>query len=138
MMDGERKGDRGRTFVEKGGAAKPHYGSAQGLVHLWTTKEVAVALQVKEATIRHWVCVGYIPYVKFAGAVRFRPDVLQLWIEGISRHGNGKSPGEVSRELASEMLSAEAPTEVARRRGRRPGVRPTIEIAAAGTRKEVA
>jgi excisionase family DNA binding protein len=47
---------------------------------LWTTKEVATYLNVKESTIRHWVHIGYIPRIKFKGAVRFRePDIVE-WL----------------------------------------------------------
>ena len=39
---------------------------------LWNTPELAAYLTVIETTIRSWVHIGYIPYVKFQSLVRFR------------------------------------------------------------------
>jgi excisionase family DNA binding protein len=48
---------------------------------LWTVKDVAAYLKVKESTIRNWVHIGYIPHIKFRGAVRFRePDIVE-WLD---------------------------------------------------------
>ena len=57
-------------------------GPANGPSHLWDTKEVATFLNVKESTIRNWVHIGYIPHVKFRGAVRFQNLAITTWIEG--------------------------------------------------------
>ena len=52
-----------------------------GPSHLWDTKEVAAFLNVKESTIRNWVHIGYIPHIKFRGAVRYKRVAIENWIE---------------------------------------------------------
>jgi excisionase family DNA binding protein len=47
---------------------------------LWNTKEVASHLNVKESTIRYWTHIGYIPHIKFRGAVRFRESDIVDWV----------------------------------------------------------
>ena len=47
---------------------------------LWVVKEVADYLSVKESTIRHWTHIGYIPRIKFKGAVRFRKADIDEWL----------------------------------------------------------
>lgn len=47
---------------------------------LWITKDVAAYLNVKESTIRYWVHIGYIPHIKFRGAVRFREADIVEWL----------------------------------------------------------
>ena len=46
---------------------------------LMNNREVAEYLNVKEATIRHWVHIGYIPHIKFRGLVRFRRETIDAW-----------------------------------------------------------
>ena len=48
---------------------------------LWNSKEVAEYLNVKESTIRYWVHIGYIPHIKFRGAVRFRESDIVPWLD---------------------------------------------------------
>jgi len=48
---------------------------------LWNNKEVATFLNVKESTIRYWVHIGYIPHIKFRGAVRFRESDIVDWVD---------------------------------------------------------
>jgi len=52
--------------------------------NLWNTKEVSNYLNVKESTIRNWVHVGYIPHIKFRGAVRFREKDIVDWLKQCS------------------------------------------------------
>ena len=47
---------------------------------LWNNKEVAAYLNVTEATIRYWGHIGYIPRIKFRGAVRFRKADIDAWL----------------------------------------------------------
>jgi excisionase family DNA binding protein len=54
--------------------SEPHAGT------LWNTKEVAGFLNVKESTIRYWTHIGYIPRIKFRGAVRFREADIVEWV----------------------------------------------------------
>ena len=48
---------------------------------LLNTRDVAAYLAVKESTIRYWVHIGYIPYIKFRGAVRFRESDIAPWLD---------------------------------------------------------
>ena len=48
---------------------------------LWNASEVAGYLNVKESTIRYWVHIGYIPHIKFRGAVRFREADIVDWVD---------------------------------------------------------
>ncbi len=47
---------------------------------IWITKEVSAYLKVKESTIRYWTHIGYIPHIKFRGAVRFRKADIDAWL----------------------------------------------------------
>ena len=44
--------------------------------------EVAEMLGLSIATIRKWVLVGYIPYLKIGRAVRFSASDIQDWAKG--------------------------------------------------------
>ncbi len=48
---------------------------------LWNSNEVARHLNVKESTIRYWTHIGYIPHIKFRGAVRFRESDIAAWVD---------------------------------------------------------
>jgi excisionase family DNA binding protein len=47
---------------------------------LLNTRDVAAYLAVKESTIRYWIHIGYIPHIKFRGAVRFRETDIIEWL----------------------------------------------------------
>ena len=47
------------------------------LINVETTAEV---LGVAPKTIRKWVCIRFIPYVKLGSRVMFRPRSLELWL----------------------------------------------------------
>ena len=47
------------------------------LINVETTAEV---LGVAPKTVRKWICVRYIPYVKIGRRVMFRPKSLELWL----------------------------------------------------------
>ena len=73
---------------------------------LWNNKEVATFLNVKESTIRYWVHIGYIPHIKFRGAVRFREsDIVARWggDEFVALIGEG---GETVADLIDARLQA--------------------------------
>lgn len=55
--------------------------------NLLNVRQVAQLINVKESTIRHWVHVGCIPYVKFPGAVRFQEAEVLEWIDQRKRGG---------------------------------------------------
>lgn len=48
---------------------------------LLTRREVADRLAVSVDTIKRWEREGKIPRVKLPGAVRFRPEWLETWID---------------------------------------------------------
>ena len=49
----------------------------ENLINVETTAEV---LGVAPKTIRNWVFIRFIPYVKIGGRVLFRPKSLELWL----------------------------------------------------------
>lgn len=113
-----------RRVTGDSAAAKP-VPAPQGMpVALLTTKEVAAVLRVKESTVRHWVCIGALPNVKFPGAVRYRIDAIQAWIDSASRDGHGKPVSEVARDVAGEIYASPGGGGRMQRRGRRPAGRP--------------
>ena len=46
-----------------------------------TTKELSEYLAIPEGTIRVWVCLKKIPYVKFGRAVRFDIRKIDIWVD---------------------------------------------------------
>jgi excisionase family DNA binding protein len=119
--DNGEMGKKGRGGVE---VAKVGSGVPAFLTTLLTTKEVAALLRVKESTVRHWVCTGALPNVKFPGAVRYRVDAIQSWIDSASRDGHGKPVSEVARDVAGEIYASPGGSGSKPRRGRRPAGRP--------------
>ena len=67
--------------------------------HLLDTKEVAAFLNVKESTIRNWVHIGYIPHVKFRGAVRFQKAAIVKWVEECTVSSDSRDAGKLSRNI---------------------------------------
>jgi excisionase family DNA binding protein len=55
-----------------------------------TAKEAAEYLKVKLSTIRKWTHLGFIPYVKLRGAVRYDQAKIDEWIEKRSKEGRTK------------------------------------------------
>jgi excisionase family DNA binding protein len=68
---------------------------------LWKTTEVAAYLNVAESCIRHWVHIGYIPHVKFRGAVRFREKDILEWLDRCAATPR-TSPSEYSSRILRE------------------------------------
>jgi excisionase family DNA binding protein len=54
---------------------------------LLTAKQTADYLNVKLSTIRKWTHLGFIPFVKMRGAVRYDQAKLDAWIEKRSAEG---------------------------------------------------
>lgn len=48
---------------------------------LWDVKELNARTQIKIPTIRKFVLLKRIPYVKIGKLVRFRPQEIETWIE---------------------------------------------------------
>ncbi len=62
---------------------------------LLNTTEVAEILRVKASTIRKWVHLGFIPYVKLGRAVRFDRKDVEKWIRQRSHQGGGPQMLEI-------------------------------------------
>jgi len=78
---------------------------ANSRCHLWDTKEVAAFLNVKESTIRNWVHIGYIPHIKFRGAVRFQKLAITDWIEGCTVSNALPDARKVSSDILRSRYS---------------------------------
>lgn len=50
-------------------------------VPLMTVLELAAWLNLKESTIRKWVCYRKIPYISVGRAVRFRREDIEEWLK---------------------------------------------------------
>ncbi len=51
---------------------------------LLTYKEAAAFLTVSEATLRRWVMLRQVPFIKIGKSVRFDPAELEAWIRAQS------------------------------------------------------
>ena len=72
---------------------------------LWNTPELAAYLNVKETTIRYWVHIGYIPYIKFQSLVRFRKTDIDAWLD--QRTALGRTAAErmtTAKKISNEIL----------------------------------
>ena len=65
-------------------------------------REVAAYLNVKEATIRHWVHIGYIPHIKFRGSVRYRQETIDTWLEKCAV-GMRHTPKRIAQDILDRM-----------------------------------
>ena len=52
-----------------------------------TVNEVAEKLKVSPWTIRAWRSIGYIPYFKLRGVIRFRMSEIEKWLRKNERSG---------------------------------------------------
>jgi len=48
---------------------------------LLNVQELARWLNIKESTIRKWVCYRKIPYISVGRAVRFRREDIDQWLQ---------------------------------------------------------
>jgi len=48
---------------------------------LLTRRELMDFLKISEVTLNKWMRSGYIPYLKFKRAVRFRKSDIDVWLE---------------------------------------------------------
>ncbi|MFA6146994.1 MAG: helix-turn-helix domain-containing protein [bacterium] len=87
--------------------------SARPQAILWNTPELAAYLNVKEGTIRYWVHIGYIPYVKFQSLVRFRKTDIDAWLDNRTAPGRMTTAKKISEEIVEDILNRP-------RRGRAP------------------
>ena len=74
---------------------------------LLTAQEAADYLRVKVSTIRKWTHFGYIPKIKFGGAVRFDLDELDAWME--KRATKGRAQLKVSAHESQMRRSIQRP-----------------------------
>jgi excisionase family DNA binding protein len=54
---------------------------------LLTTNEIAEYLSVTPRTVRGYVAVDFIPYIKIGGNIRFKPSKIEKWVERKERKG---------------------------------------------------
>ncbi len=52
-----------------------------------TIDEIAARLKVSPWTIRAWRSMGYIPYFKLRGVIRFRMSEIEKWLRRNERAG---------------------------------------------------
>ena len=72
---------------------------------LWNTPELAAYLNVKETTIRYWVHVKYIPYIKFQSLVRFRKTDIDAWLDQRTALGRtAAGPMTTAKKISEEIL----------------------------------
>ena len=64
---------------------------------LLKVEQVAELLQVSKRTIYDWTHVGYIPYYKFLGGVRFKQSQVERWMQ--KKFQPGKNEYFVSKDL---------------------------------------
>jgi excisionase family DNA binding protein len=67
--------------------------------NLLPAKKIAEYLGVKESTIRYWVHIGYIPHIKFSGAVRFNLEAIDEWLIGRQKGGTFTRAREISDKI---------------------------------------
>jgi excisionase family DNA binding protein len=75
---------------------------------LWDTPELAAYQNVKEGTIRYWVHIGYIPYIKFQSLVRFRKTDIDAWLDqrtalGRTAAGRMTTAKKISEEILEDI-----------------------------------
>lgn len=49
---------------------------------LWTIKEVAEFLRVKQSVVKYWLYNSDIPHIKLGKHYRFDPEDIREWIDG--------------------------------------------------------
>ncbi len=75
----------------------------------WKADALARYLNVQLPTIRYWVHIGYLPHIKFKGAVRFDPPTIREWVETLK-----KDPvATMSEEVANRITKKDDKDEVA-------------------------
>ncbi|HXX75793.1 MAG TPA: helix-turn-helix domain-containing protein [Nitrospiraceae bacterium] len=50
---------------------------------LWTVKDLAHRLNIKPSTVYSWATHGRIPCLKIHGALRFRREEIERWLESL-------------------------------------------------------
>lgn len=54
---------------------------------LLTIQQLSELIQVSPKTIYNWVHIGYVPYYKISGLVRFRAEQIERWLEKKKNRG---------------------------------------------------
>ena len=67
----------GKTLADRSGVSDPLFDNRIGLV---TVEELAVIFGLAPQTIRNWVALGKIPYVKIGRRRFFQKRSLQEWL----------------------------------------------------------
>jgi len=83
---------------------------------LVTARELAAQLGVSVGALLRWTRAGQVPAVKLpSGAVRYRPDAIEAWLDGREMADDGargvSPPRNVARRpLFSPTVTAQEPT----------------------------
>jgi len=70
-----------------------------------SVEELAALFKLAEQTIRKWVLLRKIPFVKIGKAVRFRPSEIERWV-----NGGGMAACTANDEGVQQVLFAETGT----------------------------
>ena len=81
---------------------------------LLNVKQLSEWLQVKPSSVYQWAADGKIPALKIQGAIRFRRDDIEAWLEACQIHQPNLSQPTNRRSPAGEIdaLIATAKREV--------------------------
>lgn len=55
---------------------------------LWRVEDAAAFLNVSVGTIRNWTSAHKIPFVRFGGTVRYKPQHIREWIREVPAENN--------------------------------------------------
>ena len=69
-----------RIKLKKAGSPGRPDNSGQLFENLIDVETTAEVLGVAPKTVRKWVCIRFIPYIKVGRRVMFRPKSLELWL----------------------------------------------------------
>ena len=53
----------------------------------WDVHDLGAVLKVKEPTIRSWVLLRKIPFIRCGRLIRFRPSQIEEWLAKKSQKG---------------------------------------------------
>ena len=69
---------------------------------LWKVDDLASFLSVSPRTIRKWVLIRFVPYLKIGRAVRFDPNEIKAWVAR-GRRTPSEPPDPVQSALLAEL-----------------------------------
>jgi hypothetical protein len=87
---------RGAAREKEGGG-----GMLADMQELMTYEDVSRISKFKISTLRKWVQLRKIPFVKINGAIRFNPEAIRMWAmgqQGAKKSGAGDKTGNLFPE----------------------------------------